>query len=261
MLKAHHHWPALTVLVLLTGGARAVPEDTAPQPGPAERLGRILDEWQARSASYSTLDLRFTSQTLGSLAGQSPRPSIGRVILQPGRAVISTVSQPDDTMDGRTVRFIWVEGEVHEIRPESKEHIIYPIAPGDRDRLPAALALPFLWNTSEELLKQRYRVELLKEEGTTCLLGITPLTERGLRSFSRATLQLDLTTYLPRRYVLADPAGRGSTEYRLTEPRINQPIPEGAFGLPEGDGWKLTRVGQGGFSAWLLKSLKPDLLP
>ncbi len=63
--------------------------------------------------------------------------------------------------------------------------------------MPSVLALPFLWNVSEETLKSRYRVELHKEEAETWTLVFTPLTEADRSWFTKAYLQLDRTTYPP----------------------------------------------------------------
>jgi hypothetical protein len=125
-------------------------------------------------------------------------------------------------MDARTVRFIWNKATFHQIRPESKEHVVSPISEQDRNRLPAVLALPFLWNTSVEVLKTRYQVELLKEEAATCSLMITPISKRGPSSFSKAFLQFDHETYLPRRYLVWGHDGKTETDYRVTEVRYNQ---------------------------------------
>ncbi len=246
---------AFVVLLLLAGGAPAATEDIPPQPNPGERLGRILDEWQRRSAEWTSLDVRFT---VGSSVGQ---PTIGRVILQPGRAVVSLVRQREDNMDAWTERLIWKGDALHQIRPESKEHVVTPIAVEDRDRLPAVLALPFLWNTSVERLTQRYRVELLKEVEDGYLLEVTPLTKRGRSSFSKALLHLSRATYLPRRFLVYSPDGKASTDYRVTETHCNQAIPDEVFRVPEGDGWRRIRTDQSRLESWLSRLYQPDLLP
>ena len=166
-----------------------------------------------------------------------------------------------------TERNLWTNGAMHQLRLERKEHIIWPIAAEDRERLPAVLALPFLWNLKVEALKARYRIELVKEEAETWLLIIAPLSDAGQTSFSKAYLQLDRTTYLPRRYVVVGPDGKSGKGFRVTQSQIDPADRRGrSLALPD----EVLRLDfldtqEARPTAWLYRLLtrngSPELLP
>jgi hypothetical protein len=160
-------------------------------------------------------------------------------------------------------RIIWGEDSVHQFFSKTQTHIAWPIAAEDRGRLPALLALPFCWKLNVEGLKSRFRVELVAEQRpATCLLRFTPLTRIGRETLSKAYVELDRSTYLPRRYVLITPDGRSTRDFCMTEAQCDQPHPEEFWRIPDDRGWKVTRPVAGqAVERWLSRLIKPDLVP
>jgi outer membrane lipoprotein-sorting protein len=261
MLMQRDFRTAFVVALLVTARAAAGLEDPPSQPGSDVRLARLLNDWQSRSATWTTLDVRFTGRARSQVWGDESLT--GRVVLLPkGRAYLEVV-----TCDGAgkvvgTERFIWTDDALHQIRAEQKTHIVWPIAVNDRGRLPAALALPFLWHVTAEELTSRYRVEVIKEEAEFWVLRAEPLTEAGKWSMSRAFIQLDRATYLPHRYLVISPDGKSTKDYRVTEARRNQPVPDDVLRIPDDPGPIVSpKEKEAKAATWISRWFKPDLLP
>ena len=125
---------------------------------------------------------------------------------------------------------------MHQLLPERREHLLWPIDEQDRGRLPAILALPFFWKLTAESMKCRHEVELLKEKAGAWFLRITPRSRDGSPSFSRAFLELEQASFLPRRYALISPDGKSSKHFRITRARCNQEAPRELWQLPDDRG-------------------------
>ena len=260
MTTRHKARAAFAVLFMLAGGAvAAIEADKPPSPDSRDRLDRVLKEWQRRSDERTSLDVRFV------LRDRSPdcedEVFTGRVVLLPGRRALVETKREGQDKAARTQRLIWANDAFHQLLPERKEHIVWPIAADRQGRLPAALALPFLWRVSPDALKARYQVALVKEDPESWILSFAPLPKGGSPSFSKALLQLDRTTCLPRRYLLIGPDGRDTKDYRVTEVQSNRPIPEEVLRVPDDEGWRVIRQGDNKVTAWLNRLFKPDLLP
>ena len=258
----HVLWTAYAVAFLLMSGTHTAIAETPPRPDSGTTLGRILDEWHRRSSASTSVDVLFNGEARSRAWGVEPYD--GRVTLGPkGKAAVSLVRHRGKDNAISTERLIWTNDEYHRFlsMPESKVHVLAPIAATDRGRLPAVFALPFLWNSSVEDLERRYHVELLKEDAETCTLAFTPLPGSGPSAFSKAFLQLDRRTYLPRRYFTIDPNGKDSKDYRATEARRDLRIPEEVFRIPGEQGWDLIDLSQGGLSAWVARAFQQVLLP
>jgi hypothetical protein len=190
---------AVAFVLLLACGARGSLGDNAGQPDPDAQIGRILSDWERRSSERSGLDVRFVRED-HDRTREEKKNYTGRVVLLPkGPALVEMMNQDRPGRLGDSERLVWTTDEFHQIRPEQKTQFVWPIAEKDRNRLPAVLALPFFWHLSAEGLKSRYRIELLKERPEIWLLRIKPLSEVGRQSFSAAYLDLDRSTFLPRR--------------------------------------------------------------
>jgi hypothetical protein len=248
------------------GGGIPVPGvDPAPEPPlPSRadaRLDRILDEWRRRSADRTSLDVRFTLRERDLKWGDDVSGT-GRVVLtSTGRMLFEA-----DRGSGAAHHREWIidTGDaMHHFVSKSKQHFIWPIAAEDRGRLPVVLALPFGWRLDAEGLKSRFRVELVSDEPSgTCLLRFTPLTPIGRETFSKAYVELDLATYLPRRYVVFLPGGKAWRDFRVTEARCDRPVPEDTWRIPEDRGWNVTQFEAGhSVRLWLSRLIKPDLVP
>jgi hypothetical protein len=241
-------------------GVDLVPDRPAPQ-GAEARLDRIIEEWHRRSAAHASLDVRFALRERDSRWSEDVS-GIGRIVLTSGGRMLVELDRGIGGAHDEE-RIIWGEDSVHQFISKTKTHIAWSIAAEDQGRLPAFLALPFCWKLNVESLKSRFRVELVAEQRpTTCLLRFTPLTPIGRETLSKAYVELDRSTYLPRRYVLISPNGRSTRDFCVTEAQCDQPHPEQFWRIPDDRGWKVTRPVAGqAVERWLSGLIKPDLVP
>jgi hypothetical protein len=248
MRRASERWAEPPHDGTLGGGIPVPGVDLAPDPPlppqAGARLDRILDEWRRRSAAHRSLDVRFTLQERDLKWGDDVSGT-GRVVLtSSGRMVVEINRDRGAARDQE--RIIWTADAMHQFVSKSKQHFIWPIAAENRGRLPTALALPFGSRLDADGLKSRFRVELVSdEEPGTCLLRFTPLTPLGRETFSKAYVELDRSTYLPKRYVLISPGGKSWRDIRVTEARCDRPVPEDVWRIPDDRGWSVTRLEEG----------------
>lgn len=160
-------------------------------------------------------------------------------------------------------RIIYIDDAMHQFLSGSKQHFVWPIAAEDRGRLPTVFALPFGWRLDAAGLKSRFRVELVADDRPgTCLLRFTPSTPIGKETFSKAFVELDRSTYLPRRYVVLLPGGKSWRDFRVTEARCDRPVPEDLWRIPGERGWNVSRMEAGqSVLLWLSRLIKLDLVP
>jgi hypothetical protein len=249
------------------------PSEQGSQQDQAGRLNSILEQWHRQSAARTAYDVRFT------LLGRSPawgdKPYSGRVVLAlGGRALYEAVRiDTEGKPAGEADRMVWTNQAFHVLQPDKRMHIVWPNTAEYRGRLPARLALPFLWRVNVAQLQARYSVTLIKEDADAYVLSFVPLTEAGRSSFTKAYLQLERNTFLPRRYLWVEPDGRSQKDFRLTESRINQPVSDDLFSTHHEKGWACNEeieatIAQGGpkgveskAAGWLANLLTPDPLP
>jgi hypothetical protein len=252
---------ALVVVLLFIGGATASLDDHSVQPDADTRLGRILSDWERRSSTRSSVDVRFTRTDCDMMWGDKKNYT-GRVVLLPnGLALVEMMKRDRAGQVAETDRFVWTTEEFHQFRPEQKMHVVLPIAEKDRGRLPAVLALPFFWHLSVEGLKTRYRIELLEERPETWVFRIKPLSDIGRQSLSTAFLSLDRSTFLPRQYCLISPDGKSTKSFRVTEVRSPRSAPADLLAIPEDGDRNIQRGVENQIMGWLVSLFKPDLLP
>jgi hypothetical protein len=247
----------LATILLLAGRLPAGADEPGRPTDADERLERILETWHQRSAKWTSLDVRF--RLVERTPGQPDQQRSGRVVLQrDGRAMMEIGRGAKAEV---AERCLWTRDEVHLSRMEAKTRLVWPMAAKDRGRLPAALALPFLWNVKPETLKSRYRCTLLKEDKEAWILGFSPLSDAGSRSLSKGYIQLDRTTYLPRRYYVIGPDGKSTRDYRVTSTRCDAAIEEEAFRPFDDQGWQVKRLSDQKLPEWLTRLAAPELLP
>jgi hypothetical protein len=177
-----------------------------------------------------------------------------------GGALVEFVKPGEEGKESETQRIIWKDQAIHLIRPERKWRATRPIAELDRGRLPATLALPFLWQTSIETLQSRYQVSLAKEDADTWLLRLIPIEKAGIPYLSRVYLQLDRQSGLPRRYLLLSADGTTIKDFRVTKARANFPDRPEQLEAPQADGWTVS-FAEEFVATWVPRLFKPDLLP
>ncbi len=241
-------------------GVDLAPDPAAPQRAEA-RIDRILEEWHRRSAARASLDVRFALRERDSKWGEDA-PGTGRIVLTSGGRMLVELDRGTGGAHDQE-RIIWGEDAVHQFFSKSKTHIVWPIAAENRGRLPAFVALPFCWKMNVEGLKLLFRVELVADEPTgTCLLRFTPLTRIGRETLSKAFVELDRSTYLPRRYVLISPNGKSTRDFRVTEVQCDPSHTEELWRIPDDRGWKVIGpVADQAVERWLLRLIKTEFVP
>jgi hypothetical protein len=266
MRRASERRPETSREAAPSGGIPVPGVDLTPDP-PASpevdaRLDRILDEWHRRSAVRTNLDVRFILRERDRKWGDDVSGT-GRAVLTSEGWMLFEVDRGPGPARGLE-RIIRTDGAMHQFRSKPKTHIVWPMSAEDRGRLPAILSLPFCWRLDADGLKWRYRVDLVSDERPdACLLRFTPLTPIGRESFSTAYVELDRSTYLPRRYVVVLPGGRSTKDFRVTEAHCDRPIPEETWRIPDDDHPQpLTRWEEGRpLERWLSGLIKVDLVP
>jgi hypothetical protein len=159
-----------------------------------------------------------------------------------------------------TDRWVWTNKAVHYLRFELRNHSVWPIAEQDRGRLPARLALPFLWHVDPERLKSQYSVALVREDAGAWSLSFAPLSAADRSGFCKAYLELDKKSFLPRRYLVLN--DKFANDFRVTEARLDKPVPKGVFEIPDEPGWNVMGNEEDMRKpTWLDRLLKPELLP
>ncbi len=228
----------IPVVVVLAGSYQPSLADEPAKAADETKLNRILDEWQRRSATRTSIDVSFTRTDKSEKWGMD-ESFTGRVVLLPeGRAFVQTFKPTQDGRVVETERVVWIAHALHVFRFESKSRVNLSIQPEGRGRLPAVLALPFLWHLDIPALKAHFEPALAKEDAETYVLSFIPLTETGRESLSKAFLVLDRTSYLPRRYLLISPNGKETKDYRVTEAQHDQLAPEKIMETPDPEGWR-----------------------
>ncbi len=259
-MPARHVFRIGCATLLLLSSRMAVASDDAPplQEAADDRVAQILKEWHRRSAATTSLDVRF--EGWNTRAGYGRTRITGRVALLPkGRALFEVVTPKSQTTTASVERLVWTEEALHLITVETKTHVIRPIAAENKGRLPAVIAIPFLWGVTPETLTAKYRVELLKEEPEVFILRITPRLNKDSKNTFQAYLSLDRATYLPRRYMVVTDDGNTTKDYSVTTAWRNQPIPDEDLRLPPDEGWQVTRLE--GPLGWFGRLFAPDYLP
>jgi outer membrane lipoprotein-sorting protein len=251
-----------TVAFVCAGGESSACEDAPAGTSADVRLAAILDEWQRHSSARKSLEVRY-ERVDEELNWHTSDRFIGRVVLlRNGQAL---VEQTETFVTGKrrphSARLIWADDTLHWIMPEEKLCATVSIAAKDRGRLPAILAIPFLWNMSAETLQSKYRVKLVAEQPETWLLRLTPLSKTGGASFSAASVWLDRTTYLPRRYFVYSPDRTSSQDFRVSEIRCDQAVPDAPVRVPSGVDWQVVHMDEPNTPAWLSRPLSSELVP
>ena len=93
--------------------------------------------------------------------------------------------------------------------------------------------LPFLFGMPPEKAKQRYRMELQKEDANMVILQIEPRWREDAANYSKARVMLSKPGYLPVAVELLDPSGNRRTSYRFMNPLVN--AGGGVFAIFKGD--------------------------
>jgi len=232
------------------------------------KLNDVLENWQRRSKERTRLDVLVTRKDSESSLGD--QNFTGRVVLLPKSQAYVEFSERDPAGESRlSERWVWTKEAVHHFRADQKQHFIWPIAEQDRGRLPAMLALPFLWHVDANQLHSRYTIRLHSEEADSWILAFEPVKNTSACSFSKAYLKLSKEMLLPQRYLVVSPDGNSRKDFVLTEVQPEKPGMEKVLEIRDDKDWKVVKSGgsspndglEGKLTGWFVRSLKPDLLP
>ena len=122
MCTGHTIRMTVAAVTLLTGGATLSLGEKLQQPQPEDRLGRILNDWELRSSTRTSLDIRFKGIERDKAWGEE-FILVGRVVLLPkARGLVEVVKYDKDRKVGESDRCVWTNDAMHQIRPEQKPH-------------------------------------------------------------------------------------------------------------------------------------------
>jgi hypothetical protein len=160
-------------------------------------------------------------------------------------------------------RILWTRSEIRQYDYSAKEILCFSTADLRRFRLSDLMCIPFLFNRTVAELKEDYDFHLEKENDKSYLIRFSPRSGAGHAPvlvdhpkenffqrmftrmifsqfvFSRAYLELDKKTLLPRRFLLVPPDGKGTQDYKVTNIRCNEPVPEELFRASLIKGWSV----------------------
>ena len=234
--------------------AGPAPADDLVAPAVDPKLDAILREWEKRSATHQAIGVRF------SIRGEHPRWGTTHAdgaafLLRDGRARYDYAEKDDQGRSTSTEHLYWLDRELHQLKTDLRTDYVYPLLDDARGKPSEILALPFLWNLTRDQLIGRYRIALVEETDSLWLLRFEPRESVKKPPFPRAFLALEKATYTPRSYRVVDRDDRSWTHYERTSIRINPPIPEKLFAIPE-QNWKTSRIAAGSSGSFLYRLIQ-----
>jgi TIGR03009 family protein len=231
---------ALGIPVLSTQGqaqqpGRPAPAQVAPAQGPMNaRIAagnpateRLLAEWEQKSSQLTTLTVAFNR--VDRMKGWDEETYSGKAFLQsPNLACLHFQKVKVGPNKAVTLidheRIVATGQEVRQYDYATKEIFVFPLDRNQRKRALQEGPLPFLFNMKAAEAKQRYFMEISKQNQSYYLIDVVPLLEQDRAVFSRAYLQLNKTTFLPDRLLLVATNGKDTQDYTFREIQTNQKI-------------------------------------
>lgn len=120
--------------------------------------------------------------------------------------------------------------------------------------LPDLLAIPFFWDSDRLKLRERYRIDLLVEARGCFALRFQPIRSDWNRSLDQAVVVLDQMTYLPVQYRVRSDRWDESITYRVTDSRVDRPIPEDAWKVHNESGCKTGQLWHPALLRWIARA-------
>ena len=207
-------------------------------------IDQVLGRWEAEAAGWRTVDVRFTFDE-GSTVLTDGKRLEGRLLLKNAEEAEVELRKPGEDA-ASAMRIIWSPTEVRQYIGDGIEGLSYPKPRRRGTGLSDPITLPFLYGRRVDEVREHYEVRLERETDASYLIRFSPRNWAGRDpglvdrpkgnvfqrmftrviysqfAFSRAYLELDKKTLLPRTFILID---RVTTTIRATETRVNDPAP------------------------------------
>ncbi|MDX2038671.1 MAG: outer membrane lipoprotein-sorting protein [Isosphaeraceae bacterium] len=227
----------------------ASPVDPAVEAAQKRRMEELLRLWEKQSARLQTLDVGFkridkspawddVEEYRGRAYFQAPTASLPSLACLHFQKVEPDPKDPKLTKLVDSERIVCTGAEVYQYEYRTKQIFIFPL---DKDQSRKALdegPLPFLFNMKADEAKQRYHMQLLRENDQAYLIGVLPLLKEDASVFSQSYLQLNKKTFLPDRLVLISPNGKDTQDYQFDAIAPNTAINPAFFKGAKIQGWK-----------------------
>ena len=240
---------------------------TGDDPEDARKLDALLERWEGRSATVKSLDAAFRRVDrkvgLRTLAEYE-----GRILLEGSRLAClnleKVVPNPDPQARINRLfheRLICTGEEVVWYDGASKSIGVFPAAGGEDQREFRPWPAPFLFGVKAVELKGRYEIRLVQEGRDATRIEFTPRLPGGGGArnlwdqladffagkppgvgFSRAILDLDRETFLPRALMLTSPDKDETLTYVFKAIAVNPTIAAENFQRKAIEGWTVVRA-------------------
>ncbi len=217
-----------------------------PAQAPADpRMKKLLGEWEKKSATIKTLDVKILRHDKSPAWGDEDFE--GRALLQsPNRAWLDFRKVEDDEKGGKKLvafdRIICTGAEVWQYKPDTKQVFIFPLDNQSQKRALEEGPLPFLFNMKAAEAEARYEMALANEKQDAYVISVVPRLKMDRDAFSKAFINLPRATLFPDRIFLISPDGKSTKDFKLAEVKQNVAIsPKNFAWTPPPAGWKIVR--------------------
>jgi len=206
-------------------------QELAPCPVTPELL-TVLQDWERESGKIETLagvHERFVYNTVFEVERRSTgeffyeNPDKGRINIKgaqpPNPAInpqkIGASGQPFKVEADRDEIWICTGQEIVSANPLDKTFEAFPLPPQMRGKNIINGPLPFLFGMQADEARRRFHLKLAKNTDDQAWIMAIPRTQNDSNNFSRATIILDKSRYLPFAVQLIDPAGSQETVFKF----------------------------------------------
>jgi TIGR03009 family protein len=233
--------PSLNPQGQQAAGLQAKPVAQAGAPVPNPRLDQLLNQWEQKMKSVTAFEAEITRSETDPVA-KTTEVYQGKVrFLRPDRATLYLVKSTNPQV---YEHYVFTGTFLYEYRPQSKVMRIHemPARAANQAQFQDNNLLNFLSGMKAEEAKQRFDLELAKEDQNYCYFFVAPKVAADRQEFAKARLVLWNSTYLPRQIELEDPAG-AVVKWDIPKIDVNAKISAADFTPPEPPkDWKKERV-------------------
>jgi TIGR03009 family protein len=229
---------------------RPAPGQVAPAQGPMNAriptvnpaTEKLLAEWEQKSSQLKTLTVAFNR--VDRMKGWDEETYRGNAFLQsPNLACLHFQKVKIGPNKAVTLvdheRIVATGQEVRQYDYATKAIFVFPLDRNQRKRALQEGPLPFLFNMKAAEAKQRYFMEISKQNQNYYLIDVVPLLDQDRDVFSRAYLQLNKATFLPDRLLLVATNGKDTQDYTFSDIQTNKEISPVFFQAHNIKGWAI----------------------
>lgn len=200
-------------------------------------LEQILKDWEQQTAKiqklqgdtkYREIEQAFAVEFRGEGRFAFEAPDRGNYELQPAKiskgetsSIKNEQSEPYRLEPKAAERWVCTGKEILKIDESQKTYEVVEIPEERRgDRIIEA-PLPFLFGMKAEQAKQRYQIELKKETDKDIALQLRPNWSGDAANWSKATVIISKSNYLPREVRLISPGGTSMRIHTFENVKVN----------------------------------------